>query len=92
MTSPADKLAAVAREHGWDAEVSTTHGEWGGKPIEQTTVRLRRDDARAAACWENGRFRSAFVMGRLDKRAFPWRVGATRLREVLTGIDGGEAT
>lgn len=89
--SAADKLAALAREHGWDAEVSTTQGEWNGKPVEQTVLRLRRDGARAAACWENERFRSAFVMGRLDKRAFPWRVGATRLREVLAGVDSGDA-
>lgn len=86
--SAADKLAALAREHGWTAEVSTTTGEWGGKVVEQEVVRLRKGDMRAAACWEGGRFRSAFILGRLDKRAFPWRVGATRLREVLAGIDG----
>lgn len=86
-SSPAEKLAALARQHGWDTEVSTMRGEWNGKAIEQTTVRLRRGSARAAACWEDGRFRSGFVMGRLDKGAFPWRVGAKRLREVVEGIE-----
>jgi hypothetical protein len=86
--SAADKLADVARAHGWTAQVSTSSGEWGGQVVEQTVVRLRKGDMRAAACWENGRFRSGFVLGRLDKRAFPWRVGAKRLREVLEGTEG----
>lgn len=89
MITAAERVAKLAREHGWDVEIIESHGEVAGRPVHQTTLRLRRESARAAACWCNGAFRAAFVMGRLDKTPFPWRVGATRLREVIAGIEEG---
>lgn len=78
-------LKVKAEQAGWTVRITESAEH------DSVALRLSRGTQRAAAVWEAGKFRSAFILGRLHEPAsgrrwpLPRRLGARDLAKVVEG-------